>query len=219
MTVAAARVGLLALQGGVAEHRRLLEALDAAVVPIRRPADLIGPDGSRIDALVLPGGESSTIDRLARLFELTQPLSDLIEAGLPTLGTCAGLIMLASEIADQIEGVSDRMLSERLKEFEAEGVIERRVYPETPVRIEYRLTEKGQALDAVLDAIATWSHEWVEAAPARLRPPTCHSGATPGFVVEAGHLTACAEVHSHARRRTHHETGRPPLLPHTRRGS
>jgi DNA-binding HxlR family transcriptional regulator len=71
-----------------------------------------------------------------------------------------------SEIADQIEGVSDRMLSERLKEFESEGVIERRVYPETPVRIEYRLTEKGQALDAVLDAIATWSHQWVEAAPA-----------------------------------------------------
>jgi DNA-binding HxlR family transcriptional regulator len=69
-------------------------------------------------------------------------------------------------IAEQIEGVSDRMLSERLKEFEAEGLIERRVYPETPVRIEYRLTEKGQALDLVLDAIATWSHEWVEAEPA-----------------------------------------------------
>lgn len=65
-----------------------------------------------------------------------------------------------SEIADQIEGVSDRMLSERLKE--AEGVIERRVFPKTPVRIEYRLTEKGQALDAVLDAIAIWSHQWVE---------------------------------------------------------
>ena len=71
-----------------------------------------------------------------------------------------------SEIADQIEGVSDRMLSERLKEFESEGVIERRVFPETPVRIEYRLTEKGQALDAVLDAIANWSHQWVDAAPA-----------------------------------------------------
>jgi DNA-binding HxlR family transcriptional regulator len=71
-----------------------------------------------------------------------------------------------SEIADQIEGVSDRMLSERLKEFEAEGVIERRVYPETPVRIEYRLTEKGQALDAVIEAMATWSHRWVEAEPA-----------------------------------------------------
>ena len=71
-----------------------------------------------------------------------------------------------SEIADQIEGVSDRMLSERLKEFEAEGVIERRVYPETPVRIEYRLTEKGQALDSVIEAIATWSHQWIEAEPA-----------------------------------------------------
>ena len=71
-----------------------------------------------------------------------------------------------SEIADQIGGVSDRMLSERLKELEAEGVIERRVYPETPVRIEYRLTEKGQALDSVIDAIATWGHKWVEIAPA-----------------------------------------------------
>ena len=71
-----------------------------------------------------------------------------------------------SEIADQIEGVSDRMLSERLKEFESEGVIERRVFPETPVRIEYRLTEKGQALDAVIEAIAIWSHQWVETEPA-----------------------------------------------------
>ena len=71
-----------------------------------------------------------------------------------------------SEIADQIEGVSDRMLSERLKEFEAEGVISGGCTPKTPVRIEYRLTEKGQALDAVIEAIATWSHQWVEAAPA-----------------------------------------------------
>jgi DNA-binding HxlR family transcriptional regulator len=70
------------------------------------------------------------------------------------------------EIADQIEGVSDRMLSERLKEFEAEGLIERRVYPETPVRIEYRLTEKGQALDMVIEAMADWSHRWVQAEPA-----------------------------------------------------
>jgi DNA-binding HxlR family transcriptional regulator len=70
------------------------------------------------------------------------------------------------EIADQIEGVSDRMLSERLKEFEAEGLIERRVYPETPVRIEYRLTEKGQALDTVIEAMADWSHRWVQTEPA-----------------------------------------------------
>ena len=67
-----------------------------------------------------------------------------------------------NEIAEQIEVVSDRMLSERLKELEAEGVVERRVYPETPVRIEYRLTEKGEALAPVLEAISTWSERWVD---------------------------------------------------------
>jgi DNA-binding HxlR family transcriptional regulator len=70
------------------------------------------------------------------------------------------------EIAEQIEGVSDRMLSERLKELEAEGVIERRVYPETPVRIEYRLTEKGQALEPVIAVIADWGHQWIGQATA-----------------------------------------------------
>ena len=71
-----------------------------------------------------------------------------------------------NEIADEIQTVSDRMLSERLKELEAEEVIERRVYPETPVRIEYRLTEKGQALAPVIDAIADWGHRWLDPAPA-----------------------------------------------------
>ena len=68
-----------------------------------------------------------------------------------------------NELAERIEVVSDRMLSERLKELEAEGVIERRVYPETPVRIEYRLTEKGEALAPVLEAIAQWGERWVDA--------------------------------------------------------
>ena len=71
-----------------------------------------------------------------------------------------------NEMAEQLEVVSDRMLSERLKELEAEGVVERTVYPETPVRIEYRLTEKGRALAAVIAAIQEWSHQWIEAAPA-----------------------------------------------------
>jgi DNA-binding HxlR family transcriptional regulator len=71
-----------------------------------------------------------------------------------------------NEIADQIGSVSDRMLSERLKELEAEGVIERLVYPETPVRIVYQLTEKGQDLAPVLDAIAAWGHRWIELEPA-----------------------------------------------------
>jgi DNA-binding HxlR family transcriptional regulator len=57
--------------------------------------------------------------------------------------------------------VSERVLSERLKELEAAGIIERRVYPETPVRIDYRLTEKGLALAPVLAAIERWSHDWI----------------------------------------------------------
>jgi DNA-binding HxlR family transcriptional regulator len=69
-----------------------------------------------------------------------------------------------NEIAEQLEVVSDRMLSERLKELEIEGVIARRVYPETPVRVEYSLTEKGLALEPVIAAIGKWSHDWIEPA-------------------------------------------------------
>src|SRR5919199_6425555 len=65
-----------------------------------------------------------------------------------------------NELADRLEVVSDRMLSERLKELEIEEVIERRVLPETPVRVEYRLTEKGRALEPVITAIEQWSQAW-----------------------------------------------------------
>lgn len=98
------RVGVVALQGGVREHLELLAALDADPVPLRRPADLTGPDGLRVDAVILPGGESSTIDRLLRLFGLGEPLAEAIRDGLPTLGTCAGLIQLASRIEDPAPG-------------------------------------------------------------------------------------------------------------------
>ena len=98
------RAGVLALQGGVAEHARMLERLDAEVVLVRREQDLAGPDGTRLDALVLPGGESSTQDRLLRLLALAEPLRDAIAAGIPTLGTCAGLILLTRELADPAPG-------------------------------------------------------------------------------------------------------------------
>jgi DNA-binding HxlR family transcriptional regulator len=65
------------------------------------------------------------------------------------------------DIATAVPGISDRMLSERLKELEAEGLVTRAVYPQHPVRIEYRLTEKGQDLGAVMDAIAAWAHRWL----------------------------------------------------------
>ena len=98
------RVGVVALQGGVREHVELLAALDADPVPLRRPADLSGPQGLLVDAVILPGGESSTIDRLLRLFGLGEPLAEAIRDGLPTLGTCAGLIQLASRMDDPAPG-------------------------------------------------------------------------------------------------------------------
>jgi len=67
-----------------------------------------------------------------------------------------------SKLAEAIPGISDRMLSERLKELEAEGIVARTVVPETPVRIEYRLTEKGRALGDVAAAISAWSARWLE---------------------------------------------------------
>jgi DNA-binding HxlR family transcriptional regulator len=66
-----------------------------------------------------------------------------------------------SEIAATVPGLSDRLLSERLKELEAEEVVVRTVHPETPVRIEYHLTDKGRALAPVIEAISTWAEEWL----------------------------------------------------------
>ena len=67
-----------------------------------------------------------------------------------------------SSISAYVPCLSDRILSERLKELEAEGIVERRVYPETPVRIEYVLTQKGQDLRPVVDAVQVWADGWIE---------------------------------------------------------
>lgn len=92
-------VGVLAVQGGVAEHVAVLEGLGARVVLVKKAEHLVG-----LDALVLPGGESSTIDRLTRMLGVREALIEAIANGLPTLGTCAGLIMLAREIDDPAPG-------------------------------------------------------------------------------------------------------------------
>ena len=93
------RVGVLALQGDVREHVRVLTDLGAAATPVRRPSEL-----SEIDGLVIPGGESSVMDKLSRAFGVREPLREAIANGLPVYGTCAGLILLADRIVDGIEG-------------------------------------------------------------------------------------------------------------------
>ena len=92
-------VGVLALQGDVREHTRALEAVGARVVPVRRPAEL-----DRVDGLVLPGGESTTMDKLMRAFDLAGPLRERLRAGMPAYGSCAGMILLADRLRGGIEG-------------------------------------------------------------------------------------------------------------------
>ena len=92
-------VGVLALQGDFREHAALLRGLGAEVELVRRPEDL-----DRVNGLVIPGGESSVMDKLARAFGLAEPLRARIRAGLPVFGTCAGLIMLADTVLDAIRG-------------------------------------------------------------------------------------------------------------------
>ncbi|GAA4575456.1 pyridoxal 5'-phosphate synthase glutaminase subunit PdxT [Planotetraspora kaengkrachanensis] len=95
----APKIGVLALQGDVREHVRALEASGAGATPVRRQEEL-----DAVDALVIPGGESTTMWKLATAFELLEPLRLRIKEGMPAYGSCAGMIMLADRIEGGIEG-------------------------------------------------------------------------------------------------------------------
>jgi 5'-phosphate synthase pdxT subunit len=92
-------VGVLALQGDVREHLRMLAGLGVEALGVRRPDEL-----ARVDALVLPGGESTTIGKLARIFGLVDQLRERVADGLPVMGTCAGMILLADRVHDGVPG-------------------------------------------------------------------------------------------------------------------
>lgn len=89
------RVGVLALQGDFREHLTLLNHLGSDAALVKTPEDLVD-----VDALIIPGGESTTIGKMATRFGLIQPMSDAIKKGLPTYGTCAGMILLAGSLTD-----------------------------------------------------------------------------------------------------------------------
>jgi len=89
------RIGVLAVQGDVREHLTALSSLGAQAVGVRRAREL-----DDVDALVIPGGESTTMDKLVRAFDLQEPLRKRITGGMPVYGACAGMIMLADRIAD-----------------------------------------------------------------------------------------------------------------------
>ncbi|MET4049943.1 MULTISPECIES: pyridoxal 5'-phosphate synthase glutaminase subunit PdxT [unclassified Rhodococcus (in: high G+C Gram-positive bacteria)] len=89
------RIGVLALQGDVREHLAALNSCGATATPVRRPREL-----DEVDGLVIPGGESTTMSTLLSVFDLLEPLKAKLKDGLPAYGSCAGMILLASEILD-----------------------------------------------------------------------------------------------------------------------
>jgi 5'-phosphate synthase pdxT subunit len=122
-------VGVLALQGDVREHVRMLERCGVHAVRVRREREL-----EVVDGIVIPGGESSTIDKLLRAFELFEPLQKAIRDGLPAFGSCAGMILLADRVLDGIEGqqtlggldvtVRRNAFGRQVDSFEAELAVE-----------------------------------------------------------------------------------------------
>lgn len=93
------KIGVLALQGDFREHIEAVKASGHAGLTVRRPEEL-----DEVDALILPGGESTTIALLAEIFELLQPIRDRITSGMPVYGSCAGMILLADRIIDGAQG-------------------------------------------------------------------------------------------------------------------
>ena len=93
------KIGVLAVQGDFAEHIAMLEKINVDVVPVRLPSQL-----ENLDGLIIPGGESTTIRKLMDLYGLTEPVTRRASAGFPVFGTCAGMILLASEVpGDKVE--------------------------------------------------------------------------------------------------------------------
>jgi 5'-phosphate synthase pdxT subunit len=92
-------VGVLALQGDVREHLHALSQVGARAVGVRRVSEL-----DYVDGLIIPGGESTTVAKLARTFEVFEAVADRIKTGMPTFGTCAGMVLLADRLRDGIDG-------------------------------------------------------------------------------------------------------------------
>jgi len=165
MVTAAPNVGVLALQGNVAAHVDKLAALGATTTSVRVPDDLVG-----VDALVLPGGESTTMSRLVELAGLFEPLGDVLAAGTPVLGTCAGLIMLATDVVD---GRSDQRTFGVLS-----ATVRRNAYGRQNQSFETRLAQREEQ----------WSPHSVE------RPDAGGESGTRGSVDDADADTSAADA-------------------------
>lgn len=153
-------IGVLALQGDVREHVRMLTDCGARAQPVRRPDELLAVDG-----LVLPGGESTTMVKLAVAFELLEPLRKRVAAGMPTFGTCAGMILLADRIEDGIAGqetvggidmiVRRNAFGRQVDSFEADVAVEDLPEPFHAVFIRAPWVERVGERGSVLARVST----------------------------------------------------------------
>jgi pyridoxal 5'-phosphate synthase pdxT subunit len=131
-------IGVLALQGDVQEHVFALEAIGASAVLVRREREL-----TSIDGLIIPGGESTTMWKLAKAFDLLAPLREVINSGLPVYGSCAGMIMLAERVLDGVDGqetlggmnvsVRRNAFGRQINSFETHGTIPALGEPDFPM--------------------------------------------------------------------------------------
>jgi 5'-phosphate synthase pdxT subunit len=168
--VPARRVGVLALQGAFALHGRALARLGVDAVEVRTPADL-----ASVDALVLPGGESTTMSKLLEAMDLFDPLAERLEAGMPALGTCAGMILLAREVLDGRQdqrsfgaidiSVRRNAFGRQVDSFEAD--LEVTGLPEAPVHAVFIRAPVVEAVGADVEVLAQVEHG---------RPVACRQG-------------------------------------------
>jgi 5'-phosphate synthase pdxT subunit len=153
-------VGVLALQGDVRQHREMLEASGAGTLAVRRASEL-----DQVDGIVVPGGESTTMAKLARTFEVLDPLRARVRDGLPAFGTCAGMILLADRIEDGIAGqetiggldvvVRRNAFGRQVDSFEADLDVEGFEEPFHALFIRAPWVEKTGAEVAVVARVAT----------------------------------------------------------------
>jgi pyridoxal 5'-phosphate synthase pdxT subunit len=155
-----ATIGVLALQGDVRQHREMLEASGVDTLAVRRSSEL-----DRVDGIVLPGGESTTMAKLARTFDVLDPLRARVRDGLPAFGTCAGMILLADRIEDGAAGqetiggldvvVRRNAFGRQVDSFEADLDVEGFTEPFHALFIRAPWVEKTGADVAVVARVAT----------------------------------------------------------------
>lgn len=161
-------IGVLALQGDVREHLYALESAGAQAIPVRREPEL-----DAVDALVIPGGESTTMDKLVRAFDLLEPIRQRVKEGMPAYGSCAGMIMLADTVVDAVEGqqtiggidmaVRRNAFGRQVDSFEADLAVHGLPEEDRPLRAVFIRAPWVESIGHGVDVIATVARE--EAVP------------------------------------------------------